>query len=182
MVSAHPLTWWISKIIQFSALHHNLTKTMKNRSVWLFRDELSKRGGSVTPIMSAAGSHTITCNSLDLNVLDHHSSRMPKPIVSVGKQISIHTCDTQRKLITGLNPFRSELPIQNKQPAKSWMAPAMNLTKVGCLRICADSDQRSYSLSKEGYSFGGHQIERIPLVRRHQPVSLMSYRIPVVWL
>jgi hypothetical protein len=126
-----------------------------------------------TPSKSTAESCTITPNSLDLNVIDHHSPWLPKPIVLDGKQTSIHTSNKQRKLITGLSRFSSKSLITNEQPANSWIAPAMKLTTVGGLRICAYSEQWSYSLSKEAYLSRGQQIEWIPLVRRQKPVSEM---------
>jgi hypothetical protein len=44
---------------------------------------------------------------------------MRKPIVSDGKQTSIHTFDKQRELITGLSCFESELPLTKEQLANS---------------------------------------------------------------
>jgi hypothetical protein len=61
----------------------------------------------------------ITDDSLDWNIIDHHLSRMPQPIVWDGKQTNIHTSDKPRELITGLGCFCSELPTTNEQLANN---------------------------------------------------------------
>jgi hypothetical protein len=54
------------------------------------------------------------------------------------------------------------------------MVPAWKLTIVGGLRIYVDSEQQRYAVLKEAYLSGGHQINRIPMVLRQKPTSLMS--------
>jgi hypothetical protein len=93
---------------------------------------------------------------------------MAEPIFLDGQQLNFHPSDKPRKLITSLGLFCSVLLIVNKQPPKpsisnedSGVAPAMRLTTVGSERICIDSKQQSYRLSKKAYLSGGHQIEGI---------------------
>jgi hypothetical protein len=83
----------------------------------------------------------ITRNSFDWNVIDHHSSRMPKQIVSDGKQMSIHTLNKQQELITGISRFCSESPTSNEQ-----LHGASHT--VGAPRICAEPEQRSHFIER----------------------------------
>jgi hypothetical protein len=140
VVSADPLTLWISKILHFGQLDHIWARTMKSRLVWSFTDELSKLVNSVTRSKCAVGSYAIIRDFLDSNVISHYISWMSKPIIAHGNEMNIHRYDKPPKLITGRSEFYSESPITNQQCANSWMGPTLKLMIVGCLRLCAEPE------------------------------------------
>jgi hypothetical protein len=122
------------------------------------------------------------------------SSLYLTPIISNAYHTNTHTIDKQRWLVKSCSCLCSKLQKQMgsrhtaewHRPRSWWLADSkwtagnqlngasQKPMTIGGLTICADCEQQSCSLLKEGYSSGGDQIETIPLVRRHKPTSLMS--------
>jgi hypothetical protein len=127
--------------------------------------------------MFTAGSHTITCDSPDWNVIRYHSPQMPEPNFPDGVETSIDIYYKKWKQINGLSLFHTKSPIQTNssetvQWYQTWSWWQWNSSKYFSTLNSKATLHRQMLL---------HLDKWIPLVWRQKMRRLMSYWIPVEW-